>query len=101
MCVVPAGEIEATGRVGTPGHVASSGGLAGVTDDRGIYHIRQAPSGTYEIIVVLEPKRFPASTYRIRASGIPFRAAGPKAAAPLLELTADTTTLAPANRTRR
>jgi hypothetical protein len=86
VCVVPADKFEARDKVQAVWPVSALGGLIGVTDDQGQYQIRQAPSGSYEIVVVLNPQKFQDRKYRIRAAGIPFKAYGDKSTAPIVEL---------------
>ncbi|MEN6371417.1 MAG: hypothetical protein ABFD64_05315 [Armatimonadota bacterium] len=62
------------------------GGRVGVTDDRGYYKVMAVPSGRYELLVVLDAKRFKSFRYGVRAKGVPFKVKGKMTTAPAVEL---------------
>lgn len=84
--VILANLLDASDKIQQISTVAACGGLLGETDNQGMYHIRQAPSEKYEIVVVLNPRKFPIKEYRVRTAGIPFNANGKSVTAPTVEL---------------
>jgi hypothetical protein len=84
--IVRADRLDPTDSVSTATDVARRSGLLGTTDRNGTYRIPQAPSGEYEIVVVLDGDRFKPVKYDVQAKGIPFRASGGRCTAPTVSI---------------
>jgi len=83
VCVVPVGWKSPVEDVYD---AASRGGLVGITDDSGVYRIRGVPSGSYEIILILDSQNV-AAECSIRAPGVPYSVVGASTRLPDILLT--------------